>query len=219
MTLAFASSIFPLVCWITYAFVSAQIEKRRLSLSGIMSKQRRRWVANAIHRDTPLDAILASNLMNSVSFFASTTVLIILALFAVFGQLESVVTASGMIDPEQGITANDVESHLFITIIMFGTAFLLFTLSLRQFNHFCIMLGAADPSENSDPKEIDVITALNSLGARNFNQGIRLYYFAIAMVAWFVSPLVSIFVTLFILASIFYREFFSSSRKLVTRLD
>lgn len=219
ITLAFASSLFPFASWIIYAFLSSQVEKRRPSLSLIMSKQRRRWVHNAIHRDTPLDAILASNLMSSVSFFASTTVLIILALFAVFGQLESVLNAIQMIESGPSVTASEVETHLFITLIMFGTAFLLFTLSLRQFNHFCIMLGAADPSENSDPKEVDVITKLNTLGARNFNQGIRLYYFAISMVAWFMSPAVSFLVTAVILASIFYREFFSSARTLVSGLD
>ncbi len=54
-----------------------------------MSMQRRRWVANAARRETPLDAILSGNLMQSVSFLASTSVLLILAVFAAFGQLPS----------------------------------------------------------------------------------------------------------------------------------
>ncbi|KFB09053.1 MULTISPECIES: DUF599 domain-containing protein [Nitratireductor] len=212
------ASVFPLLCWLLYVMLASLLETVRPSLSMIMSRHRRRWVENAIHRETPLDAILSGNLMSSVSFFASTTVLIILALFAVLGQVSSVVEAVNIIQPESGIGKADVERHLILVLIMFVLAFLAFTLSLRQFNHFCIMLGAADHSQASDPEEIFVITALNTLGARNFNQGIRAYYFALGMVAWFISPLAAIATTALIFGSILYREFFSSARTLVQNL-
>ena len=216
MTLA--ASLFPPLCWFLYAFLANRIETVRPSLSIIMGAQRRRWVENALHRDTPLDAILSGNLMSAVSFFASTTVLIILALFAVFGQLGSVVEAVVAIQPDQELTKRDVELHLVVLLLMFVLAFLSFTLSLRQFNHFCIMLGAASHAEKSDPDEVFVIAALNTMGARNFNQGIRAYYFAIGMLAWFISPLASVAVTVLIFAIILYREFYSSARDLVSRL-
>lgn len=216
--MALAGSLFPLICFFFYGLLAARIEVARPSLSMIMSVQRRRWVENAVHRDTPVDAILSGNLMSSVSFFASTTVLLILAMFAVFGQLDAVLTAVTVIQPDQAITRGDVERHLIVVLVLFVLAFLSFTLSLRQFNHFCIMLGAADHSERPDPVEIRVITALNTLGARNFNQGIRAYYFAIGMVVWFVSPLAAIAATIVIFLSILYREFFSSARNLVAGL-
>ncbi|MCT7377776.1 DUF599 domain-containing protein [Chelativorans salis] len=216
MTLA--GSLFPLLCWILYTFLASRIEVVRPSLSIIMGAQRRRWVENAVRRETPLDAILSGNLMSAVAFFASTTVLIILALFAVFGQINSVVEAVAAIQPDQALTKRDVEVHLAVLLLMFVLAFLSFTLSLRQFNHFCIMLGAADHAEESDPEEVFVIAALNTLGARNFNQGIRAYYFALGMLAWFVSPVASIAATVLIFVVILYREFFSASRNLVARL-
>lgn len=216
MTLA--GSLFPIACWFFYTVLAGLLETVRPSLSMIMSRHRRRWVENAVHRETPMDAILSGNLMSSVSFFASTTVLIILALFAVLGQVNSVVEAVNVIQPEQAITKADVETHLILVLVMFVLAFMAFTLSLRQFNHFCIMLGAAEYAEKSDKEEIYVITALNTLGARNFNQGIRAYYFAIGMVAWFISPLAAIVTTVLIFGSILYREFFSSARMLVAGL-
>ncbi|WP_274425986.1 DUF599 domain-containing protein [Chelativorans sp. YIM 93263] len=216
MTLA--ASLFPLLCWLVYAFVASRIEVVRPSLSIIMSAQRRRWVEKAVRRDTPLDAILSGNLMNAVSFFASTTVLIILALFAVFNQVSSVVEALNVIQPERPVTKSQVELHLASILVLFVLAFLSFTLSLRQFNHFCIMLGAATHSEERDPEEIFVIAALNTLGARNFNQGIRAYYFALGMLAWFISPVGSIVVTIAIFALILYREFYSAARELVAKL-
>lgn len=213
------ASAAPIVFWILYSFLAARLERARPSLSIIMSSQRRRWVENALHRDTPMDAILSGNLMNSVSFFASTTVLIILAVFAVFGNVPSVLRAVSAIQPESGITGSDIERHLIVALIMFGMAFLSFTLSLRQFNHFCIMLGAGKHDEQSDPVEIRVITALNTLGARNFNQGIRAYYFAIAMVAWFISPWACLAISALTFLAILYREFYSSARNLVAGLE
>jgi uncharacterized membrane protein len=96
---------------------------------------------------------------------------------------------------------------------MFVLAFFAFTLSLRQFNHFCIMLGAMDHSEPTSDEELDAITRMNALGAKNFNSGIRAYYFSVATVAWFVSewlPLAASIATILILA---HREFFSSSHR------
>ena len=48
-----------------------------------MGAPRRRWVANAFRRESPLDAILSGNIMQSVSLLASTSVLIILAIFLI----------------------------------------------------------------------------------------------------------------------------------------
>lgn len=214
-----AASLFPPLCWLFYNFFANWLETVRPSLSLIMSSQRRRWVENAVHRETPLDAILSGNLMNSVSFFASTTVLIILALFAVFGQVGSVLEAVDTVQPDQMVARVDIERHLIVALAMFGMAFLAFTLALRQFNHFCIMLGAADHDEKSTAAEIRVITALNTLGARNFNNGIRAYYFAIAMIAWFITPWAAIFMSLLIFFTILYREFFSAARNLVAGLE
>ncbi|MCR4267882.1 DUF599 domain-containing protein [Nitratireductor sp. ZSWI3] len=213
-----AASLFPLLCWVFYAVFASWLETRRPSLSVIMGAQRQRWVHNAVRRETPLDAILSGNLMGAVSFFASTTVLIILAVIAVFGQIDAVVEAVSVMQPALGITKAAVERHLVVFLIMFVMAFLSFTLSLRQFNHFCIMLGAADHAEESDPDEVRVMAALNTIAARNFNHGIRVYYFAIGMIAWFVSVWAAVAVTVAVFGAILYREFFSAARNLVAGL-
>jgi len=210
----FATAL-PLFCFLLYPLLVRLIEKRRLSLSALMNFQRRRWVLNAVARDTPLDAILSGNLMGSVSFFASTTVLLVLALFAVFGQIDTVIGATVTLQPH--ISALAVELHMISILIIFVLAFLSFTLSLRQFNHFCIMLGAVGHGESNED-EVTIIAALNSSAARNFNQGLRAYYFAIATVTWFVSSSLSIGSTLAIIGVLIYREFFSTPRSLVERL-
>lgn len=210
---ALISTFFPLVCYFAYNIVVPQVEKLRPSLSTIMNMQRRRWVANAAVRESPFDAILSGNIMGSVSFLASTAVLLILAIFAVFGQVPALMAALDSLSLDRTYTTLDVQLHLVVMLAMFVLAFFAFTLSLRQFNHFCIMLGAIDHSTPISPEEIDAITRMNALGARNFNSGIRAYYFSVATVAWFVSewlPIVTCLLTILILA---HREFFSSAHR------
>lgn len=207
------STLFPLLCYFAYNIIVPQVEKLRPSLSTIMNLQRRRWVANASRRDNPFDAILSGNIMGSVSFLASTAVLLILAIFAVFGQVPALMETLNSLSLNRIYTIMDVQLHLVVMLSMFVLAFFAFTLSLRQFNHFCIMLGAIDHSEPTSEEELDAITRMNALGARNFNSGVRAYYFSVATVAWFISewlPIAACLATILILAQ---REFFSSSHR------
>lgn len=213
MSIALISTVFPLLCYFAYNIIVPQVEKLRPSLSVIMNMQRRRWVANAALRESPFDAILSGNIMGSVSFLASTAVLLILAVFAVFGQVPALMATLDSLSLDRVYTTIDVQLHLVVMLTMFVLAFFAFTLSLRQFNHFCIMLGAIDHSSPITGEEIDAITRMNALGAKNFNSGIRAYYFSVATVAWFVSewlPIVACLATILILA---HREFFSSSHR------
>jgi uncharacterized membrane protein len=213
MSYSLWSTFLPLICYLGYNIVVPQIEKLRPSLSTIMNLQRRRWVANATGRITPFDAILSGNIMSSVSFLASTAVLLILAIFAVFGQVPALIAALDGLSLDRVYTQFDVQLHLVVMLSMFVLAFFAFTLSLRQFNHFCIMLGALEHATPATDPEIDAITAMNALGARNFNSGIRAYYFSVSTVAWFVAdwlPAVACLATILILL---HREFFSSAHR------
>jgi len=208
------ASVFPILCWLAYNLAVPFVEARRPSLSVIMSMQRRRWVANATRRESPLDAILSGNLMQSVSFLASTSMLLVLAIFTAFGQLPALMRALGGLGLATDYTAVDMQVHLLVLLAIFVSSFFAFTLSLRQFNHFCIMIGAISHDVPATEQEIDSIAMLNSLAAKNFNSGIRAYYFAVPAVAWFASPLLAIGVTLITTGFIIHREFFSSAHRI-----
>ena len=207
------STLFPLICWFAYNYGVPLLEKHRPSLSVIMSMQRRRWVANAVSRDTPLDAILAGNLMGSVSFLASTSSILALGVFTAFGNLTALMGTLNTVGVSVSYTTQDVQIHLFTLLAIFVLSFFSFTLALRQFNHFCILLGAIDHSGHTTADEITAIAQLNSLAAKNFNNGIRAYYFAVPMVFWFVSEWLSIVVSGLTVAFLIHREFFSSAHR------
>ena len=208
------ASLFPIVCWLAYNYGVPFVEKRRPSLSVIMSMQRRRWVANATRRESPMDAILSGNLMQAVSLLASTSVLIVLAIFAVFGQVGALLDTLNTLGLGHDITVAAMQIHLLVLLSIFVSSFFAFTLSLRQFNHFCIMLGAISHDVPSTEEEIDAIAMLNSLAAKNFNNGIRAYYFAVPAVSWFISPWVAIAVTALTTVFIIHREFFSTAHRI-----
>lgn len=207
------ATLFPLLCWFGYNYGVPFLEKRRPSLSVIMSMQRRRWVANAVTRETPLDAILAGNLMGSVSFLASTSVLLVLAVFTAFGNLTALMGTLETVGIRVAYSTQDVQIHLFATLAIFVLSFFSFTLALRQFNHFCILIGAIDHSGHTSRDEIDAIAQLNSLAAKNFNNGIRAYYFAVPMVFWFASEWLAIAASLITVGFLVHREFFSSAHR------
>ncbi len=212
------STLLPLLFWLSYGFVSDQFCRFRPSITQLMVHQRFRWVANAVKRDTPFDAILTGNIMNSVSFFASSSVLLILAMFAIFGQLNELLPALRTVQVSGAYSMGEYQLHLIIMLVMVVLAFLSFTLSLRQFNHFCILLGAADHSETADPEETEAMAQLNAQGARYFNNGIRAYYFSIANVGWFISAEIGIALAILTFIFILHREFMSKSHHAISRL-
>ena len=209
----FFTSASPLIAYFAYNIVVPRIERRRPSLSAIMNMQRRRWVANATRRETPFDAILAGNLMGSVSFLASTAVLLVLAVFAAFGQIPALIGALGSVSVDSHYTVLDVQIHLVVMLAMFVQAFFAFTLSLRQFNHFCIMLGALEHEREATEEEIEAITRINALGAQNFNSGVRAYYFSVATIAWFVSEWLALAACIAVILVLAQREFFSTAHR------
>src|SRR5690606_31390865 len=98
-------------------------------------------------------------------------------------------------------------------LAMFVLAFFAFTLSLRQFNHFCFMLGAIEHDRVTTDEEIEAIARMNALGAKNFNSGIRAYYFSVSTVAWFVSEWLAVATCVATVLIIAHREFFSSAHR------
>jgi uncharacterized membrane protein len=208
------ATLFPLLCYFGYNLIVPLIERLRPSLSVIMSIERRRWVANAARRESPFDAILAGNLMSSVSFMASTSALLVLAVLAVFGQLPALMAALETISIGRAHSPGEVVLQLLVMLSMFVLAFFAFTLSLRQFNHFCILLGAIDHDREPAPTELDAVARLNTLGAQNFNSGIRAFYFSVATVAWFAAEWLAIVASLITILILLHREFFSTAHRI-----
>ncbi len=164
------------------------------------------------------DTSTIANLERSVSFFASTTMLILAGLMTVLGSTEKAIDVVADIPFAVSATREEWEVKIMVLIILFVYAFFKFTWSLRQYGFAAVMIGSApSPSQNSslDVKTAcaDRIAKMTSMAANNFNIGLRTYYFSQAVLGWFINPLIFMGLSALIAFILYRREFSSSTLK------
>ena len=79
-----------------------------------------------------------------------------------------------------------------LLILLFVYRLIKFTWSLRQFNFVTIFIGSLspkDPVTDDDRNAARRAAGILKLAGENFGQGMRSYYFAVAVLMWFVQPL------------------------------
>jgi uncharacterized membrane protein len=203
--------------WQTFGFIVDYSSLSKNSLTAAVNAERLNWMHRMTSRENRIvDGTLLANLMHSVSFFASATVLILGGVAAMAGAVDhTFVTIQGI--PFVSAVSKDLfEAKLLLLGLVFIYSFLKFTWSLRQFTYCNILVGGAPrPDEPEDDRSAFAVRAarVNELGARSFNQGLRGYYFALACLGWFLHPLAFIAATMAVVAILWRREFYSRTRR------
>ena len=88
---------------------------------------------NLLQRDNRMpDVALLGNIMRSVSFFASTSILILASLIAVFGVVDEAIKIFHDIPYAQQVTAAFWKLKLFLMVLIFVYAFFKLVWALRQ---------------------------------------------------------------------------------------
>jgi uncharacterized membrane protein len=193
----------------------------KTTLSSISKNFRNQWMFNLLSRENRMpDVALIGNLMRSVSFFASTSILIVASLIAVFGVVDDALKIFHDIPYAQQVSAAFWKMKLFLMVLIFVYAFFKLVWAIRQFNSTVIMVGAAPDTFDT---EGELASYANNLGivlnrsSQHFIEGMRGFEFALAALAWFIHPIVFIFATIFISLVIYRREF--ASRTLKAMID
>jgi len=211
-----------LLGWFGYQwFANWAARSGKPSLMGAMGQYRKDWWHSMIGRELRIvDATILTNLSNSAAFFASTTLLILGALFALLGTSDR---AMAIISDLPFFAETQVvmwEYKIFLLLTIFVYAFFKFTWSLRQHN-FCSVLVGAAPDPHTDPKSLEEYVVrsakLASAASNTFNYGLRAYYFAMAALTWFLNPWAFMFVTTLVIAVLYHREFRSETLKVMRR--
>ncbi|MDR3439000.1 DUF599 domain-containing protein [Telmatospirillum sp.] len=207
--------------WQTFGIIVDHTDLSKNSLTAAVNAERLEWMRRLTNRDNRIvDSTLIANLMHSVSFFASATVLILGGVAAMAGTADHAYNTIQGIPFVTPVSKDLFEGKLLLLGLVFIYSFLKFTWSLRQFNYCSILAGSApaatDPEEE---KEAFAVRAarVNELGARSFNQGLRGYYFALATLAWFLHPLAFVAATVAVVAILWRREFHSRTRRALRR--
>jgi uncharacterized membrane protein len=206
-----AALVLLVTAWAAYQWYADYGTAARPRLGREMDRFVRGWIERMVERDNRMmDVNVLRNLMRSSQFFASTTMLILGALVALMGYAEQAASVVAELPFGQEVSIRLWELKILVLLLIFVYAFFKFSWSLRQFGFSSILVGAArkPPGSASDyAADIDRIAVILSFANRNFNQGLRAYYFGVAALSWFLHPALMIAVTLGVLYVLHQREF------------
>ena len=205
-----------LTVWLGYSVISEIPRINRHSLAHTTEQLRVVWMRRMCDQDVRVaDASLMGNLMRSVAFFASASILVLSGLVALIGSGErafEVFQTLPFHDPND--TLGQFETKTVLLVCVFIYAFFRITWSLRQFNYTCILMGAAPTPRHSDAAKDRFArhaAHLAALAAQSFNVGLRTYYYALAMLSWFISPWLYMAASVLVVLITYRREFRSHS--------
>ncbi|WP_372737629.1 DUF599 domain-containing protein [Neptunomonas sp.] len=206
-----------LICFRGYIFYVKRKSLTTPCLVSVMHMYRQEWMLRVMERENRIaDTSAIANLERSVSFFASTTMLILAGLMTVLGSTDKAIDLVADIPFAIMATRQEWELKILLLIVLFIYAFFKFTWSLRQYGFASVMVNGAPLPDAQIPQQVrqvnaDRIAKMTSKAANNFNTGLRTFYFSQAVLGWFINPVLFMGLATFIVYILYRREFKSST--------
>lgn len=206
-----------------YTTVADTIAWGKRPMAVVLDDYRLRWMERMLGRENRMpDVQIVNAYIRSGGLFISTTLLVLAGVVAVMGQIENLRIIVHDIAIAQPASRRLMELRLFVLMIIFVYAFFKFAWCLRQFNYALIMIGAAPKTEDCDAAFMAAFPprAASILGraANNFNRGLRSYYFALALLPWFIHPAFLLVTTVWVIIVLSRRDFRSVTLKTLSDL-
>jgi uncharacterized membrane protein len=206
------------VGWAGYAWFAKRRSTERPSVLVTTNHIRREWMLQATYREVRVfDGVVIQNLSTSPSFFASTTILIIGGLLAVLGTTEKASELVREIPFAARTSVLVFDLKIILLLVIFIYAFFRFTWSMRQYTFGALLVASAPEAtqllalgaegEKKRQDFADRAGRIVGMAAETFNDGLRAYYFAFAVVGWFFSPLFFALATAGVIWILYQREF------------
>jgi uncharacterized membrane protein len=205
-----------MVFWVGYVLLADHPRRGRTTLMARMHQYRQAWMQRMLGRDNRIiDTQIVSLLSQNISFFASSTILIVGGFVAVLGARDQAMAIVAEIPfaAHTGETLWDIK--ILTLIVIFVYAFFKFTWALRQFNYVAIMIGSAPPPALSpSPAAVELAdrtARVATRAAEHFNKAMRAYYFGLATLSWVIQPWLCILLIAWVTAIVYRREFRSAT--------
>jgi len=186
----------------------------KYTLSAAMKTQRREWMRQMAAREVRLvDANIITGLQQATSFFASTALLAVGAGFALLTAADTIIGAF-----EQSVVHLQIDRAQFyaktgVLMALYAYAFFKFGWAYRLFNYSAVMLAATPEAGKPGVEEAaNDVADMNIAAAGQFTHGLRAFFLAIAILAWFVTWWAFVIATLIIFLSLANRQFVSRPR-------
>lgn len=192
------------------------------SITTAVQAQRVKWMENMSRRDNRvLDTILLGGLSQGNAFFASTSAIAIGGLAALVGSGDKFQAFVERMPFVQSSSADVFDGKILFMMGIAIYAFFKFAWAFRLSHYVAIMIGSTpimDASgSNREECELHAARAARLIGiaGEHANSGLRSFYYAIAVMAWFIGPLAFIVATTWVLLILIRREFYSRSLKVI----
>ena len=201
------------VGWGSYELYGAKAKRDGIGLPHHMHIWRQRWMMAALERDNRiLDVQIIRSVTGNSAFLASTAILVIGGLAALMGAAGDIVIVLNGYDFFAETSQNRFGLKLAVLIVIFVHAFFRLAWSMRLNANASITLGAIrQPEVNADLGEAraraDTTADLLTLGAKHYNSGMHSYYFGLAAGTWFIHPAALIVATVWVLITLYRREY------------
>lgn len=210
-----------LVCWSGYTYFSKKKAKSTNCIARCLHKHRIHWMYEIVTRDVRVsEAALLANLERNIAFFASSTLLVLAGVLTLFSQVEKLEAVLQSIPLAEYPSHAVVQFKLGLLAFIFVLAFFQFTWSMRQYGFLNVMIGATPIDESGLNKNLrkyaKQMAVVQDQAAHAYNYGLRSYYFSMAAICWFFHPLLFIFSSIFVVYTLYIREFRSKAVKAIT---
>lgn len=214
-----AALLYFLAAWTAYGVSVGRLRGRRISLSRIMDRHRENWARQVIVRDNRVvDTQINASLQNGTAFFASTSLIALGSVLTLSRSGDDVINLFATLP--FGTVANRLTWEVKVAGLacVFTYAFFKFAWAYRLFNYSAILLGAVPPKGSSIPdgemvRTVSRIAKMNVSAGSHFARGQRAFFFALAYLGWFVSPIILFGSTTFVVAVMWHRQFASRIRR------
>lgn len=205
-----------ITCWIGYTNFSRIKARNTPCISMCLHQHRIHWMRHLLsHEIRVSDAALLANLERNIAFFASTTLLVLAGIFALFSQvteLHKIIDSFAFAQEPNDLA---IQLKLCLLALIFVWAFFQFTWSMRQYNFVNVMVGAAPVASSVVSKHLiayaQQMATMQDQAGHAYNYGLRAYYFALAALCWFFHPAIFIFASLLVVYILYRREFKSKA--------
>ncbi len=207
-----------LTCWLGYTVYSRRRAGDRPCLSNTLDMYREDWMRVMLRRENHIaDASVVGNLERNGAFFASSCLLILAGIITALGYTQEVMEVFSTL-PFGTLPSREIwELRMVLLLVVFIYAFFKFTWSMRMYNFVSVMVGSAPPPDDTKTspaaREAFARSAgkVCNLAGDAFNLGLRSYYYAMAVVGWFIHPLVFIAGSTLVVVVLYRREFCSNA--------
>lgn len=215
-----ALSVF-IVAWYGYTVFARRKAKTTDCIARSLHQHRIHWMYEVISREVRVsEAALLANLERNIAFFASSTLLILAGLFTLFAKVETLEVVISSLPFAAEVNHLAIQLKLSLLAFIFVLSFFQFTWSMRQYGFLNVMIGATPYDLSGSNENLTAyakqMAIVQDQAAHSYNYGLRSYYFALAAMCWFFHPFLLIFMSLWVVYTLFTREFNSKAVKAIT---